>query len=164
MVIRPSTFQDKDSVLDLLKRTQTFNESELRTAMEVFDDAVLWIQENEYQSFCGVCDGGRIVGYICFGQIPMTDCNYDIYWIAIDRDRFRMGIGSKLLSFIESIVVKNKGRKIYLDTSSTEKYSAARSFYAKHGYRIVSVLEDYYCRGDHKVIFMKDIDSDHVKP
>jgi ribosomal protein S18 acetylase RimI-like enzyme len=125
--------------------------------MEVFDDSLSSKGKDDYKTFCSVDTDGKVTGYICYGPIPMTDSNYDLYWIATDKNRLRTGLGSDLLHFVELLVIENKGRKIYLDTSSTEKYVPARSFYTRHGYAVVSTLEDYYRIGDHKMVFAKDV-------
>jgi ribosomal protein S18 acetylase RimI-like enzyme len=87
----------------------------------------------------------------------MTDRCYDLYWIKVDEAASRKGVGGRLLEFMEEFVAREGARRIYVETSSTEPYQAARSFYEKHGYRIVCSLEDFYREGDHKMIFMKDI-------
>jgi len=41
--------------------------------------------------------------------------------------------------------------------SSLRKGLGASTFYEKHGYRVACLLEDFYRKGDHKVIFMKEV-------
>jgi ribosomal protein S18 acetylase RimI-like enzyme len=92
----------------------------------------------------------------------MTDRCYDLYWIAVDEKFSRNGIGKKLLKAMEDFVVKEKARRIYIDTSSTTLYTAARTFYENHGFRLVTVLQDFYRLDDDKIIFMKEIPSNEM--
>ena len=47
---------------------------------------------------------------------------------------------------------------IYADTSSSDRYRPTRSFYVAMGFHEQARLEDFYARGDAKVIFEKTLD------
>ena len=51
------------------------------------------------------------------------------------------------------------GRAIYVETSSTEVYSPARSFYLNQGYKEVSRLKDFYRPGDDRITFLKQLEK-----
>ncbi len=157
MVIRPIVRQDKDKILPILKQRGTFNEKEIQVALEVIDEGLRMPGGNDYHIFCACEDSGELAGYICYGPIPMTDYCYDLYWIAVDERVSRRGVGEGLLRFMEESVGKKGAKKIYVETSSTALYEAARSFYKKHGYGVVSILTDFYRDGDDKIVFMKNI-------
>jgi len=126
--------------------------------MEVVEDALARPgEEAEYTVLCAVDGDGECNGYICFGPIPMTDHRYDLYWIATDRGRFRQGVGGELLQAMTARVAARKGKRIYVDTSSTPPYGAAREFYEKHGFHLAGALPDFYREGDSKMIYMKEI-------
>jgi ribosomal protein S18 acetylase RimI-like enzyme len=157
MVIRPLVCQDKEKILRVLRQRGTFTEKEIKVAVEVVDDALHYPEREDYHIFCAYDEAENFVGYICFGPIPMTQNCYDLYWIVVDEQFSRKGIGGRLLRFMEDRVVRENARRIYLDTSSTQAYLPARSFYEKHGYRLVCILRDFYREGDHKMIFMKEL-------
>jgi GNAT superfamily N-acetyltransferase len=157
ITIRPIIFPDKEKLFYLIKQRGTFNEKEIEVAIEVIEDTLAFPEKKEYYTFCAVEGNGDIAGFICFGPIPMTDRCYDLYWIAVDEKFSRNGVGKKLLKAMEDFVVKEKARRIYIDTSSTAPYTAARTFYANHGFRLITVLQDFYRSGDDKIIFMKEI-------
>jgi len=126
-------------------------------ALDVIDEALTRPERRDYQVY-GAFDGdGNLAGYICFGPVPMDDDCYDLYWVAVDEKFSRKGIGEKLLGFMEECVSRERARCIYVETSSTAPYQAARSFYEKHGYQLVCSLKDFYREGDHKMIFMKKV-------
>lgn len=157
MIIRSLVFQDKPKILYLLQQRGIFNNDEIKVAMGILDLNLEDPDKKDYYIFCAIDDGDGLVGYICFGPTPMTECCYDLYWIVVDQNSGRKGVGEKLLSCMEEFVDKNKGRCIYLDTSSTQPYAPARLFYKKHGFKTVSVLRDFYRVGDHKMILMKKV-------
>jgi ribosomal protein S18 acetylase RimI-like enzyme len=80
----------------------------------------------------------------------------------VDKAYARRGIGGKLMKCMVKFVTKDKGRRIYVETSSLPPYASARSFYNKHGYTLVSSLSDFYRIGDHKMILMKEVCCDET--
>ena len=157
MRIRPLAVRDRDGIHRILSRGDTFNQQEIQVALELVDEVLGRPSHPDYRIFCALLPSNSITGFICFGPVPLTDDSYDLYWIAVDRRYGKKGIGSRLITFMEDLVQEKSGRHIYVDTSSTPAYAAARSFYEKHGYRRVCVLKDFYRHGDHKVLFQKTI-------
>ena len=155
MLIRPYSSPDRDRIRDILEGSETFTTEEVAVALSVIDDAVRCPELEDYTVFCAESEEGAVVGYICFGPIPMTDRCYDLYWICVDRSSKKTGIGSLLISRMESDLEQRKARHIYIDTSSSPPYDDARSFYERHGYRVVSVSPDFYCEGDDKIVYVK---------
>jgi len=157
MIIRPLISHDREKILRLLRQRGTFTEKELQVALEIIDETLRQPERKEYYIFCANDGADNLIGYICFGPIPLTDNCYDLYWIAVDKRFARKGIGGKLLGFMEEFVIRKGARHIYVDTSSTPPSEPARSFYEKHGYHVGCVLNDFYREGDHKMIFMKEV-------
>ena len=157
MKIRSLLRQDRDDIDRLLKQRETFNEQEIRVAMELVDESLKDPENEDYRFLCAIDNCRSLAGYICYGPIPMTDGCYDLYWIAVDERYSRQGVGRKLLEKMEAILGEENARRIYIDTSSTPPYQAARAFYEKYGYRPACVLEDFYRHGDHKLIWMKEV-------
>jgi ribosomal protein S18 acetylase RimI-like enzyme len=155
--IRPLRNRNKKEVSRLLMQAKTFSDQEIQVALDVVDDALRRPEKGDYCAFCALNSDGSLAGYICFGPIPMTEGCYDLYWIVVDRAFSRKGVGGKLLEFMEDFLIKKGARRIYVDTSSTQPYEPARALYDKHGYRVTCLLEDFYRKGDHKVIFMKEV-------
>jgi ribosomal protein S18 acetylase RimI-like enzyme len=147
---------DREKISRLLQQGTIFNRAEIQVALEVIDEALNGAGK-DYQVFCAFDNDRNLVGYICFGPIPMTERCYDLYWIKVDEASSRKGVGGMLLAFMEEYVAGEGARRIYVETSSTTPYQAARSFYEKHGYRFVCSLKDFYREGDHKMIFMKEV-------
>jgi GNAT superfamily N-acetyltransferase len=161
MYLQPLISDDRERISRLLRQGSVFNHGEIQVALEVIDAALNEAGKKDYQVFCAFDNDRNISGLICFGPIPMTDRCYDLYWIKVDEAFSRKGVGGTLLAFMEECVAREGARRIYVETSSTAAYQAARSFYKKHGYRLVCSLKDFYREGDHKMIFMKSFGSVH---
>jgi ribosomal protein S18 acetylase RimI-like enzyme len=154
-MIRPIVQADRDKLLALVKLQTNFLPCEVDVAMEVIDGT--FDPAEDYRTLAAVEDDGSIMGFISYGPIPLTENRYDLYWIAVDPNYGRHGIGSKLLSAMEEELRLAGPGHIYIDTSSTEGYSKARAFYQKNGYHIASLLKDFYRDGDDRVLYLKII-------
>ncbi len=156
ITIRPIAAEDRAQLLRLVERQDNFNSQEVAVAIEVIDDT-LNPAKNDYSILVAVSQGQGVAGFICYGEIPMTDRRFDLYWIAVDPDLGRQGVGRRLLARMEAELGSQGPAKVYVDTSSTPGYDRARSFYEKNGYRVACVLQDFYRDGDDKVIYLKEL-------
>lgn len=157
MELQPLIPDDREKIARLLRQRGIFNEKEVQVALDIIDETLHRPDKKDYQIFCAVNGSDSLAGYVCFGPIPMTEASYDLYWIVVGKRFSRKGLGGKLLGFMEEFVAREGARRIYVETSSTAPYQAARSFYEKHGYQLVCSLKDFYREGDHKMIFMKEV-------
>jgi len=156
--IRPTIREDYESILDILKRTDYFTAEEIKIADELLGSFFTQSLESGYWTYTAVND--KVVGYICYGPVPLTDGTYDVYWVAVDPALQGQGIGTELLNFAEDDISRHKGRLITIYTSSQEKYLPTRSFYLKRGYHEGARVRDYYRPADDLVIYVKQISED----
>jgi len=157
MEFQPLIPDDREKISRLLRQGTVFNREEIQVSLEVIDEALNEAGKKDYQVFCAFDGDRNLAGFICFGPIPMTERCYDLYWIMVDEASSRQGVGGRLLGLLEKFVAREGARRIYVETSSTAPYQAARSFYEKHGYQLVCSMNDFYREGDHKMIFMKEV-------
>ena len=157
ITLRPLQTKDRDGILTILASKNIFTKQELEVAAELIDITLADPDKEEYIINCAVDADDHVAGYICYGEIPMTDGRYDLYWIAVSDSCARQGVGAKLLYYMENQTRKRGGKRVYIDTSSTQGYLAARSFYERNGYQVACILEDFYRSNDHKLIFMKQL-------
>lgn len=103
--------------------------------------------------------GKEPAGFIIFGRTPMTDCGWDIYWIAVGKDFQSTGIGRKLLKRTEDFILK-KDRKAILriETSGKKEYDTTQHFYKKTGFVEAGRIPDFYSAGDSMVNYYKTIE------
>ena len=57
----------------------------------------------------------------------------------------------------ESAMRKAGAKKIYVDTSSSDRYAGTRGFYQRMGFAEDARLPDFYGPGDSKVIYVKEL-------
>lgn len=151
--IRPMKLADKPQVMALLEATPEFEPSEIPVAEEVID-VYLDCPGRDYQTTVAE-SSSQLLGYICFGQTPLTVGTWDIYWMAVAREKRGTGIGGVLLKNAEDEIRKAGGKLILIETSSKPNYLNTRRFYMKKGYKKVSRIRDFYAPGDHRIIFEK---------
>ena len=149
-------YSDLITVGKLVRSSGYFSEIEIETAVELVEEALLDGQFSPYL-FLFAEFGQTLVGYCCFGQIPLTLSSYDVYWIAVDEDWRSRSIGSEIMRRTEEEIVRLGGSRIYVDTSGRAQYAPTRKFYEARGYLREAVLKDFYAPGDDKLIYCRTI-------
>jgi D-alanine-D-alanine ligase len=157
ILIRKMLEKDIPIIIRMLRDVGVFGNAEINIATEIINSYLKNPDSRDYFSYVADYSVNRTIGYICFGQTPLTDGIYDIYWIAVDRRFQKIGVGGKLLNFAEDYVRSREGRKIIIETSSKKEYESARSLYKRAGYGEVARISDFYSSNDDKIIFGKDL-------
>jgi ribosomal protein S18 acetylase RimI-like enzyme len=151
--IRPVIPADRGRLSGIVRSQPNFLECEITIAMEVIDGS--FDPAQDYKTLVAVEHSGWIAGFISFGPIPLTENRYDLYWIVVDPESGRQGVGTLLLAAMEDQLRQQGAGHIYIDTSSTEGYAKARAFYEKHDYHVACRLEAFYREGDDRIIYLK---------
>lgn len=93
---------------------------------------------------------GEIVGY-CIGVLPNGIQKEGwIMSIGIIPSHQGKGVGSQLLNLTIDAIKEKEVDKIYL-TVSPDNQGAIKS-YEKRGFRMVEFKEDYYGKGEHRIV------------
>jgi acetoin utilization deacetylase AcuC-like enzyme/GNAT superfamily N-acetyltransferase len=148
--------EDGERVRRLVDITGFFHPEEVVVAGELVEERLAKGEASGYH-FVMAEHYGRLAGYACFGPIPCTEASYDLYWIAVHPDFQGRGLGGRLLAESERRIKAAGGRRIYVDTSQRVQYASTRAFYESHGYRLETVLKDFYAVGDGKAIYCKSL-------
>ena len=96
--------------------------------------------------------GGNVAGFILTELAP--DEGHIITLDVLENYR-RQGIGSLLLAAGEKEAASRGGKRMVLETATTNK--AAIALWRKHGYRQLVTIEDYYGRGRDAFQMGKDL-------
>jgi len=144
------------TVTDILRSTGFFKSFEIEVAISLLEDRMKDGEGCKYQFYFLELEG-RTVAYACYGEIPCTIKNYDLYWLAVDNNFRGTGLGTLLLRKIEEEIKKHSGRGIYIDTSNKELYAPTIAFYKKNGYKQIAVFKDFYAINDNKAVFYKKL-------
>lgn len=153
--------EDRERIREIVESSGVFSPAEVDIALELTDQGVRDGVRSGYHFLFAELHG-EVAGYACYGPIAGTVGGFDIYWIAVQKNLQRVGLGTRLLEKTESLIEESGGRRIYIETSSRELYHPARSFYEAHGYERAAVLKDFYSPGDSKVIYVKNVDTPHA--
>ena len=100
-------------------------------------------------------EDGTLVGIAYFVPREFADRVWELLMIAVDAQRHRQGIGSRMLVAVEEAVRTGNGRLLLIETSSVSTFERTREFYRKHGYSEVAHIPDYFADGDGKASFIK---------
>ncbi|MFA5517471.1 MAG: GNAT family N-acetyltransferase [Desulfuromonadales bacterium] len=145
---------DLSALERILRATGAFTEDEVACALELLETVLNDPRQRDY--LVGVAeDDGRVAGYILYGPVPLTEGNYDIYWIATDPEVQGKGFGQQLMAEAEADARSRGGRMICLETSSQGSYARTRRFYDSAGYVEESRIRDFYRPGDDRITYVK---------
>jgi predicted N-acetyltransferase YhbS len=146
--------EDKPRVIKILRGTPEFKPFEVVVAEELIDCYLEDPSSSGYHILVAEVDS-NVTGYICYGPAPLTEGTWDVYWVAVAREKQGQGIGNALMKSAEKDIVRAKGRLAIIETSSTPAYEKTRSFHLSQGYEIIARIPDFYTPGDDKLILQK---------
>jgi len=139
---------------EILVATGAFTDEEVAIALELLESVVNDPKQQDYE--VAVADlGDHVAGYVLFGPVPLTEGNYDLYWIAVDPNSQGRGVGRRLMKHVEDQVRQRGGRLLCLETSSQGGYQRTRAFYEQAGYLEESRIRDFYRPGDDRLTYVK---------
>jgi ribosomal protein S18 acetylase RimI-like enzyme len=149
---------DRDDVRRMIAGSGFFTEAEVDVAVELVDERLAKGPASGYEFLFAERDG-RVIGYACYGEIACTVGSYDLYWVAVDPELRRQGLGRLLMDWSEAAIAQRNGRKIYIETSSRPLYDPTNAFYVSCGYTEIGRFPDFYAPGDAKVTYEKTLRS-----
>jgi ribosomal protein S18 acetylase RimI-like enzyme len=133
-----------------------FTDVECRTAIEVVREGLANPGDEDAYQLLAAEEGGRVVGYACFGSIPLTKGAYDLYWVAVAPGAQGRGVGRALCLRVEEVIARQGGRLVVVEASSLAGHDRACRFYEKTmRYETVSRIRDFYWRGNDKIVYVK---------
>src|SRR3989337_2568508 len=156
-IVRSLEIQDRERIECILAEAKVFSSEEINVALELIDSRLSG--SPDYIIKVATDEKGTVLGYICYGKIPLTDAVWDIYWVVISDEFQGKGIAKKLLTFMEDDLKAKSARTVMVEASSIPEYDPARSFYLKNGFTEVSRISDFYAKYNDKVIYRKDLNS-----
>lgn len=146
---------DGPRIQDIAARTGFFSQEEVECVAALWEDYLTVGPVVGGYNFIVDREGDRILGFACYGPRDLTTGVFDLYWIAVDPDLHRSGVGRRLLVASEEAVCKAGGRMLIAETSGTPHYEPTRKFYLGTGYVMEASIKDFYSEGDDLAIFVK---------
>lgn len=154
-MILNATEADGPQIQEIAARAGVFSQEEVECVQALWDEYLMLGAEYCGYHFIVARDGDRVLGFACYGPRDLTDGVFDLYWIAVDPDARRGGIGRGLLAASEEAVRKVGGRMLIAETSGTPHYESTRKFYLSMEYAVEATIKDFYREGDDLAIFVK---------
>jgi len=144
-------------VREIVEATGLFREEEVEIALEVYESAAL-APGTDYTPLGAFDEEGNLLGFACYGPTPCTVGTWDLYWIAVDPNAYRQGVGRKLAAMTEQRIASEGGRLIVAETSSRADYDPTRAFYEALDYHVAARVPDFYAPHDDLVVYTKRLD------
>lgn len=154
-MITPAAKADKTQIADITARAGVFSREEIDSVPAMFDEYIQYGAEASGYHFIVYREGEQVLGYAIYGYRDLTDGVYDLYWIAVDPQARRKGVGRALLTACEEAVRQAGGRLLIAETSGTAEYESTREFYLRTGFVNEASIRDFYKPGDDLKIFVK---------
>lgn len=154
--IIPTTSQHREALVKIISNTANISTEEKDCAVELLDTSLdkANSEHKDYITLTALCDE-VVVGFVCYGCASLSEGAYDIYWILVDSSKQKTGIGSMLLSFVESNVRTSGGRILIAETSGRDEYADTHEFYKKNDYKEEARIKNFFTVGDDKLFFVK---------
>jgi ribosomal protein S18 acetylase RimI-like enzyme len=146
---------DGAQIQDITARAGVFSQAEVDCVREIWEDYLNVGPDECGYNFIVDRDGNQVLGFACYGPRDLAEGVFDLYWIAVDPNARRSGVGRELLTASEEAVRQTGGRMLIAETSGTPLYESTRTFYLRMGYLAEATIKDFYTKGDDLAIFVK---------
>lgn len=145
----PGDIADLKSILD---QTQLFPSDMLEPMLNGF-------LEGETEDLWLTCaQSGSAIAFCYAAPEQMAEGAWNMLALATAPEHQRRGAGRALTCQMEAELQEQSARLLLVDTSGTQDFQAARSFYEKAGYQEEARIRDFWAKGDDKVTFRKALD------
>jgi ribosomal protein S18 acetylase RimI-like enzyme len=146
---------DGAQIQGITARAGVFSQEEVDCVREIWEDYLNVGPDECGYNFIVDRDGNQVLGFACYGPRDLAEGVFDLYWIAVDPNARRSGVGRELLTASEEAVRQTGGRMLIAETSGTPLYESTRTFYLRMGYLAEATIKDFYTKGDDLAIFVK---------
>ena len=151
MLIRPTMQEDIPALQLVLDGTELFPSEMLPNMLYGFlsdrENVDVWLTlENEK---------GTPIGFCYASPEQLADRTWNMLAIAVLPEQQGTGVGGAIVSRLENVLRERGQRILVAETSGTDNFERARSFYRKNGYVEEARIRDFWAPGDDKVVFWK---------
>ena len=148
---------DGPQILDITARIDIFTQQEFDAVEEVLLEYMANGSPPDGYHLLVYREGEKVLGFTCYGVRYLAEGVYDLFWIAVDPNARRKGVGGALITATEEAVHKMGGRILIAETSGTMEYAPTREFYIGMGYENEASIKDFYKPGDDLKVYTKRV-------
>ena len=153
-LVREAGSGDGEAVVSIIEGTENLSPDEKECAVELLDiyldDLEDDKEDGEYLLLVAEIEDDRLAGYICYGPASFADGVSEIYWVVVGDSFKGRGVATALVEHVENVLKKTGLRMLVAETSGTEHYEAARSFYKNVGFIEEARIEGFFKADDDK--------------
>src|SRR5258706_1942465 len=149
---------DGERILGLARNIDLFETHDIDVIQELWTEFIEKGDARSWYHFIAAREHeGKILGFACYGQRPLTEGTFDLYWIGVDGNQRGRGIGKILLGEVEERVRTHSGRLLIAETEGKPAFNPTRRFYLSAGYALEARIREFYKTGEDPVIINKRI-------
>jgi ribosomal protein S18 acetylase RimI-like enzyme len=152
---RPIKSSDLNSIQKLFSSINLFDKDEIVFMMDLVNNIISGNLDETHRFV--VNEDGEINAAAYFAPETFGQGVYNLYFIGVLPESQGVGIGSKLLKFVENDVKNLGSRLLLVETSGLPEFEKTRNFYLKNGYEKEATIREYYKAGDDKIVFRKKL-------
>lgn len=157
LTVAASLPDDLPAILEAARSVGVFNDEEVATVQELFAGYLRDPIASGY-NFLSCKDGGRLLGFACWGPTALSKGAADLYWICTAGSAQGRGVAAELFRAVEAAVRAIGRWLIVIWTSSRPDYEPARRFYRRVGCDLQTQIVDFYDRGEDLCVFVRRLD------
>jgi len=157
--IREVKAKDRGNIYELLQIDDKFKPGEVNEILHRIDLYLFDADQQLYKVILAEDKLKALLGYAVYGRDPKADATYQIYNLTHSPLVDNGEVILQLLLFIENELLKNKGRIIVSELSSSFKYRNYVEIFLKQNYNLSSVVNSFYAEGEDKLILSKYINT-----
>jgi GNAT superfamily N-acetyltransferase len=144
-----------ERLLELARKIELFLPGDFEVIEELWTEFAAKGDGGSHYHFIVARHGEDFLGFACYGQRPLTEGTFDLYWIGVDQRQQGRGIGKALIHIVEEHVRERGGRLLIAETEGKPSFEPTRRFYLSAGYELEARIRDFYRPGEDLVIFTK---------
>ncbi len=146
---------DGAQLMELARKIELFFQNDFEIIEELWTEFAKKGDVDSHYHFVVAKQGDHFLGFACYGQRPLTDGTFDLYWIGVNQQQQGQGIGKALLRTVEEKIRHLGGRMLIAETEGKLSFEPTRRFYLAAGYEIEARIRDFYRPEEDLFIFIK---------
>jgi hypothetical protein len=157
--IREVKAKDRGHIYELMRIDEILKPGEVEEILHRID---LYLFDSDQQLFKVILAEDKLkelIGFAIYGPDPKASGTYQIYNLNQSPLIENGEVLLELILFIEKDLLKNKGRIIVCELSSSLKFRSHFETYLKQNFNLSSVVSSFYAEGEDKLILSKQIVS-----